>query len=74
MATVLKKSVRRQRKSAQKGRNKASVKAKSSNRELDSRAEDAVQRKKIGKMLDVPAFLAHHRQNSASTGHWEVED
>ena len=74
MATVLKKTLGRQRKSLQKGRSKPSVKAKLSRQNPPSRAEDAAQRKKIGKALDMPAFLAHHRQNSASAAHWEAEE
>jgi hypothetical protein len=70
MGTVLKKPARKQQRSVQKVRNKPSAKGK---RNLDSRAEDAAQRKKIGKTLDVAAFLAHHRQNSASSAHWETE-
>jgi len=74
MATVLKKSVRGRRNSLKKGRSKPSVKTKLSKRNLNSLTEDAIQRKKIGKTLDMPAFLARHRQNSTSAGHWETED
>jgi len=74
MPFVLKKPLKRQAKSPQKGRNKRSAKVKSSRRSLTSRAADLAERKKIGKTLDVSAFLTHHEKNSASATHWETKD
>jgi hypothetical protein len=40
-----------------------------------SRAVDAAGRKKVGKTLDVQAFMAQHQRNAASSAaHWETKE
>jgi hypothetical protein len=46
---------------------KEPAKRKASGKVPAGRARDAAQRKKVGAKLDMTAFLAHHKRNSAST-------
>jgi hypothetical protein len=39
-----------------------------------SRAADLAERQKVGKTLDLNAFLAYHKRNKASTAHWETPE
>jgi hypothetical protein len=72
MATAIKRPARKQPKLLGKGASKRSAKTKLSRR--PSIAKDAAERKKIGKTLDLAAFMAHHRQNTVSAAHWETEE
>jgi len=73
MPVTTKKPVRKQRKPLRGGGRGQSAKTKQSRPTAVSRA-DAVERRKIGKSLDVAAFLAHHQRNSASATYWEEKD
>jgi hypothetical protein len=73
MPATTKKPVQKQRKPLQAGGRRQAAKTKLARPTAASRV-DAVERKKVGKSLDVAAFMAHHKQNSASATYWEQND
>jgi hypothetical protein len=40
----------------------------------DAAAEDRAQRKKVGKTLDVAAFMADFQRDTTSAAYWETEE